>query len=484
MTVVGKGPPIMAQSTASFRSTPMPTPRIDPHAVMFQPPKPELHVAPARRSHPPPTALWLALAAAGALPTCDTLAAVTHVVTTCADSIAPVVCDGVDDGTLRKALRCAQDQDTIDLAQLQCSTITLAGPLIAGPLSVTLNGPGRGKLTIDAGGRFRAFIHYGAGTDELTINKLTIANGHYENPYSQGGDGGCIYSSAYLQLNSVAVASCYTSTTKKPASGGAIYARSGAGLTDSIVTGSTAHGRNAKGSYGGGIAAKRVSLTRTVVSDNTASSAYGFGIGGGIHADDVDILASTISGNTAETGGGAIYCRNIFLIDSTVSGNHTMPYGLAGGIYARRTTQIYDSTIANNGSGVGVAAGLHASLDSYAQAFVTSTIIAGNTAGSDDLDLSSPAGHTVYGSNNLIVKTIAGTSTPGDTITLDPKLGPLRDNGGPTPTRALLPGSPAIDKGSNVSGAATDQRGVSRSANGKPDIGAFESDDVFTDGFD
>jgi hypothetical protein len=57
----------------------------------------------------------------------------------------------------------------------------------------------------------------------------------------------------------------------------------------------------------------------------------------------------------------------------------------------------------------------------------------------------------------------------------DPFLGPLADNGGPTPTMALLPGSPAIDAGVPVAGVTTDQRGIPRPQGTAPDIGAFES---------
>ena len=72
--------------------------------------------------------------------------------------------------------------------------------------------------------------------------------------------------------------------------------------------------------------------------------------------------------------------------------------------------------------------------------------------------------------------TIYGTAA----VPMDPVLGPLRDNGGPTWTHALLPGSPAIDAGNAAGVVSTDQRGWARPADGLgdgfvvPDIGAFE----------
>src|SRR5438045_8503037 len=64
---------------------------------------------------------------------------------------------------------------------------------------------------------------------------------------------------------------------------------------------------------------------------------------------------------------------------------------------------------------------------------------------------------------------------PAATITVtntDPLLGPLADNGGPTRTHALLPGSPAINAGNSSGAPATDQRGAGRV--GPVDIGAYE----------
>jgi hypothetical protein len=74
----------------------------------------------------------------------------------------------------------------------------------------------------------------------------------------------------------------------------------------------------------------------------------------------------------------------------------------------------------------------------------------------------------------------------GTPITLDPQLGPLQNNGGPTQTLALSFASPAIDTGSTI--ATVDQRGCPRPVGAAADIGAFEAgyiaDRVFRDGFD
>jgi hypothetical protein len=94
---------------------------------------------------------------------------------------------------------------------------------------------------------------------------------------------------------------------------------------------------------------------------------------------------------------------------------------------------------------------------------------------------------TVTGSHNLVLHSSA--SLPNGTAHVCPLLGPLRDNGGPTLTHALLSRSPAIDQG--LSGfAGNDQRGTGflrESPSGSPDIGAYEvqqEDIIFNAGFD
>lgn len=415
-------------------------------------------------------------------PLADATAGVAHIVTECSDVLATVVCDGQDDGTVRKAFTCAQSGDTIDLTQLQCSKITLSAPLITNAASLTLAGPGQDKLTIDGDGQSRIFAQYGSGPyDALYINHLTIANGYFNNSSILGG-GGCIYSTAYVLLNFSTVTSCYE-TAQVFATGGAIYAR-GVGLYRSTVTGSRAQGNDYVGAFGGGIYASIVELDQSTVSGNTALSTIALGYGGGVVAGTLYANRSTISGNAADNMGGAVASK-LYLTDSTVSGNQTPFHGVIGGVYARNIARVISSTIANNNSGDGFAAGLFVPFPSVATVSLQSTIIAGNKANGAELDAGTNYGGTIPGHNNLIMAHSPGTTVPADTLTDDPLLGLLRDNGGPTRTHALRPGSPAIDHGANPGGFAFDQRGRPRVLGGRVDIGAFESDpdSIFTDGF-
>ena len=81
----------------------------------------------------------------------------------------------------------------------------------------------------------------------------------------------------------------------------------------------------------------------------------------------------------------------------------------------------------------------------------------------------------VTGNNNLVESNAPSPNACGSvSISADPLLGSLQDNGGFTQTMALLPGSPAIDAGDNANCPATDQRGVTRPQGSGCDIGAYE----------
>jgi hypothetical protein len=136
--------------------------------------------------------------------------------------------------------------------------------------------------------------------------------------------------------------------------------------------------------------------------------------------------------------------------NSTISGNET-------GILAEDALVLRNSTVFGN-SEFGVS--------NFAHVIADNTIIADNGGDCE--------GRIDAGSNNLDSDgTCWGSGASGFTRA-SPSLGPLQDNGGATPTHALLPGSPAIDAGSNPVCPATDQRGVTRPKGLRCDIGAFE----------
>ena len=101
-----------------------------------------------------------------------------------------------------------------------------------------------------------------------------------------------------------------------------------------------------------------------------------------------------------------------------------------------------------------------------------SLIIANNTAGATSFDVGTSGGG-ITGANNLI--RTSSDLMPADTITHDPQLLPLQDNGGETATLALAANSPAIDQGNHQASAAYGQRGLgsARVFGAAPDIGAL-----------
>ena len=212
-----------------------------------------------------------------------------------------------------------------------------------------------------------------------------------------------------------------------------------------VMAGCALSGNTATNGYGGGIDNYgTLSLTNCTIAGNSATRGNGGGIA---NVGTLTLTNCTISGNTAEDGGGVGNVGTLTLTNCTISGN-TAEYG--GGIEN----------------------------DFGASAILDNTIVAGNS--SDILG-------SVSGSHNLIGDTATGdglgtggltNGVNGNLLGLDPKLGPLANNGGPTQTMALLAGSPAINAGDNTlvpSEVDTDQRGAVRVKDGTVDIGAFES---------
>jgi hypothetical protein len=402
-------------------------------------------------------------------------AATTRMVTACADTGA---------GGLRQTIAASASGDTVDMTALTCSKLTLtAGELPVTVGSLTIRGPGSGKLTIDANRHSRVFRHDGTGV--LSLSSLTLSNGSYSGFDPQSG--GCVFSNGSVSANHIVFTDCSVYASAFPpyfARGGAVFTGGNLALVNSRISNSIASGYlYAKGS--GAYVSGDVNIKYSTIDGNdchASSSAIGGGlfvVGGG------QIRNSTISGNLAKIGGGGAFGFSggvIDIVNSTVSGNTV--FGRVGGLSVGAAT-FSNSTIAFNQDSADYASGVLVRQGGNID--MQSTIIAMNyvSGGADGIDLRSNAFATVTGSHNLI-RTATGL-VPAHTLRGDPLLAPLADNGGATLTHALQFGSPAIDTGNNTVSVTNDQRGSGfrREAHSAADIGAYEFDDtIFVDGFD
>jgi hypothetical protein len=213
-------------------------------------------------------------------------------------------------------------------------------------------------------------------------------------------------------------------------------------------------------------------LANAVVSGNTAATHAGIDNQSGAN---LVLLNSAVIGNVSQQNGGGIgNLGSLTLLNSTVSGNSAR--GLGGGIRNEAALNLSNATIASNsgGSGGGIFGGTGGTVA------LKNTIVANNTAaiGANCQVL----GPLNSGGHNLESAATCALTKTGDLRNRNPLLGALQDNGGRTPTQALLPGSPAIDAGDSVGCPATDQRGILRPQHGQCDIGAFEAESAFASG--
>jgi hypothetical protein len=267
--------------------------------------------------------------------------------------------------------------------------------------------------------------------------------------------------------------------------GGGIYNCFGTlTVIDSIVTGNKiTHGHGSFG-YGAGIyncPSSTLTLINTTIRNNSALK------GGAIcNGGTLTIIDSTISGNVARQheGGGIANYGILTITNSTFSGNiarRSLLGSLAGGILngglfqSTGTIAINNSTFSGNVARGGKGGGIFNVKGSTV--VIQNSIVANNTGGNCH-------GAVTSDGYNLSSDSTCNFDSAGDLNDTDPKLGQLRNNGGPTETLALLPGSSAIDSG-NPSGCTdgkghllkTDQRGKPRpdkEDSGGCDRGAYE----------
>jgi len=293
----------------------------------------------------------------------------------------------------------------------------------------------------------------------VTMSNLIIQNG-------QLGDGGVgIRNQGNLDLSNVIVR-----FNKSLSRGGGIENAGILTLVNSTIGGNeTAASDGIYPTKGGGIWNEgRLRLIDSSVSDNVSD------VGGGIFnsssaTDTVDIVRSTVSRNDARLGLGAGLHNEagpnvpVYIENSTFSGNHAYQGAFHGGaIWNDGTIGLLHSTVHDNLSG------LHA--DANGAFILVNTIIAEKYSYScTGSGIFSTIGRNLDSDNTCQLNPAIG-DIPG----VDPLLGPLQSNGGPTETHALLAGSPAIDAADSTFCLPIDQRGIARPQGAGCDIGAYE----------
>jgi hypothetical protein len=351
--------------------------------------------------------------------------------------------------TLREAIRIANlrpGADTIEFDSTLFSTPqTIAtGSMIDMSDAVTITGPGQDLLTVDGGLGGDGLMN---GNGHTLLRIISPFGGAYDVEISglvlTGGDGtglgGAIFSSANILLSEVAVQNNAGLTI------GGITMLTGAAITveDSLFLGNLARSGSIDNLNTGAIQGRNINIVRSTFDDNRSS--FGAGAVNAIGSTSVlNITDSTFQDNTASIGGSAVRITGASanIVNSTFSAN-------TNGLGA----------IVQSGSGT---------MNISHSTFAESTL--------DDLKIDSGTANVTHS----ILKSVDGmlaTST-FNLIGGDAMLGPLADNGGPTLTHALMPGSPAIDAGdpSIASPPEFDQRGsgFDRVSGGRIDIGAYE----------
>lgn len=304
----------------------------------------------------------------------------------------------------------------------------IIGHTLADPRNVTINGLGADHLTINAAGLLNVLGVFNDGT--FTLNDITLTGGNYSSPPAgKGGGGIIIVGSVTANLNRVVITGNTTT-----GNGGGVYCECLAlNINDSTFTTNTAN-------VGGGIYGNNSATTvkNSTFNGNTAAGAMGFG------------------GGMTITGG-----RNSFIWNTTITGNTSVR---GGGLFVNlASTPVTTLTIGN-------------------------TVISGNSGSTAFPEIFYFGGMFATAGNNHIGDSAGDSAATGNSIAwlasdgLDtsPMLGSLTiGNGGHTPTRIPLPGSPLIDSGSNTiasnAGITRDQRGYVRVFGGTVDKGAVES---------
>lgn len=339
------------------------------------------------------------------------------------------------------------------------STIVLTNAIVSDNYSLS----GGGGIDLESGSTASIYDSkivrnsaVSGGGIKIDGGSLTIKESDVSSNTSMGGGGGISALYAEIELHRVSLNANFAGATggglrfsgrradlygvsvigNSALAGGGIYSDGGLTINDSYLS------NNLASTSGGAIQSRfgSASLSKTTLFNNSAQ------IGGGLYVDTtaVNVINSTISGNFAESVGGAIYAYDYSEIEvnqSTIANNEA---ALAGGVYAR-----------------------------YGSINLTNSIVAGSTKISDGLpsnDCLQGTGGTISIEFTLIEDGTCGAITFGD-----PGLLPLANNGGSTKTHALKANSIARNSGLAANCPSQDQRSQVRDvSDGFCDVGAYE----------
>ncbi len=353
---------------------------------------------------------------------------------------------------------------------------------ISTPFGLTIEGtgPSASATVIDAGGTVRAFLLTptlsNLSNAAFVFQDLTIQHGLATDD-GQGGntaEGGGIL--ALPNVNTLA-------------------------LNGVVLRSNIAQGGSTQDAMGGGLFINSGSLTilSSLIQNNQVLGGSGIGneaLGGGIFAQaPTTISGSTLANNQAAAdfgqGGGAWLGNQTTIINSTIANNSasagsTDPTAAAGGglFFSKGPATLINVTVAYNqvgGTSRGEGGGIEQVSGANPQITLINTLVALNSA-----DRGADFNGAVFQSDRNLIGNADGSTgfsaSNGDRLgttaaPINPGLGALADNGGLTPTIALLPGSPAISAGDPNAGGSFDQRGLGfpRVVFGVVDIGAFQT---------
>jgi parallel beta helix pectate lyase-like protein len=398
----------------------------------------------------------LAVIAAVLLASAASAQAQTYTVTNLTDS-------GVaGDGSLRGEVKAANSNpgaDTITFAAGLSGTITISGSglVVQGPTAI--EGPGPTAMTVrQISGGHRVIQVKLTEPGAVSISGLALAGGETTGP------GGDLEYDGEGEAATLTLADCLITEGSAADYGGGI-ASFGAPLTlrGSVVSENEAD--SGGGIWAGGDGTP-FTIEGSTIADNESSTVAG-GLNGEVEGGGHDsIVRSTISGNHSGGAGGGAYLSmgtgtSLTIADSTLTEN--VADGAGGGLEVSpagefQAATIEDSTIARNHAGglLGEAGGVQTF--GFTPQVLLDSIVAENTGGEADIYGPWAAAFSLIGdlADPRVTESVPGS----DLVGVDPRLGPLAANGGPSETMAPAANSPVVNKGGGA--LTTDQRGDPR----------------------